>query len=435
LGSLALSKSFLDRVDAPAVFFTASNISAVQELANFGDAVATSDLPDKDLYAQDVGTWDAALRLLAQALPSDRASVVVIDELPYLTAHVDGLEGSLQTVWDRVMSHKPVLLLLVGSDMSIMKAIGAYDRPFHQRGKPVIIEPLAPADVQDMTQLPGAEAIDAYLVTGGMPLICREWGPGAGLRDFLEAALRSPATTLVSSAELSLAAEFPPEAHARLILPAIASGERSFTPILQKTGMNRMTFTRALDVLADKGIIVAERPLSTRPSKETRYRITDSYMRFWLRFLLPQLGEIGRGRGDRTLRRVEAGWTSWRGRAIEPVVREALSRLLPDDRTPWLSLDDTTAIGGYWTRSNDVEVDLVAADREPVAQRIGFVGSITWHENAPFEHRQLLELAAARDRIPGTTSETPLVAVSRVPSDVVGADAVFNAEELLQAWR
>lgn len=435
VGKTRLIEEFLESIDVPSVFYTASNISAVQELTNFNGVVAASDLPDKDVYGGDVATWDTALRLLGQALPSDRPSVVVIDELPYLLARVEGLEGTLQTVWDRVMSRKPVLLLLVGSDMSIMKSISAYDRPFHQRGKPVIIHPLTPSDVQNMTQLPAAEAFDAYLVTGGMPLICREWQPGESLQDFLRTALASPATTLVSSAELSLAAEFPPDSHAQLVLPAIASGERSFTPILQKTGMNRMTFTRAIGVLADKGIVAAERPMSTRPSKETRYRITDPYMRFWLRFILPQLGDIDRARGDRVVRRIHVGWTSWRGRAVEPVVREALARLLPDGRTPWLSMDDAAVIGAYWTRSNDVEIDLVAGDREPVAQRIGFVGSIKWHETDHFDRRHLFELSAARSAMPGASADTPLVAVSRVPGAVPDVDAAFSADELIMAWR
>ncbi|MFJ2397666.1 MULTISPECIES: hypothetical protein [unclassified Streptomyces] len=44
-------------------------------------------------------------------------------------------------------------------------------------------------------------------------------------------------------------------------------------------------------------------------------------------------------------------------RAIEPLVQESLVRLLPDGLLPV-----TPAIGGYWTRSNDVEIDLVGAE-------------------------------------------------------------------------
>jgi hypothetical protein len=61
----------------------------------------------------------------------------------------------------------------------------------------------------------------------------------------------------------------------------------------------------------------------------------------WLAFLGPYLPEIERGRSDLVLRRIRASWTTWRGRAVEPVVREALRRL-PEGRLP----ERTQAIGG-----------------------------------------------------------------------------------------
>ncbi|MEU1548952.1 hypothetical protein [Nocardia sp. NPDC005745] len=34
------------------------------------------------------------------------------------------------------------------------------------------------------------------------------------------------------------------------------------------------------------------------------------------------------------------------------------------------------AIGGYWTRANDVQIDIVGADRAPIANELLFVGSV-----------------------------------------------------------
>jgi hypothetical protein len=97
--------------------------------------------------------------------------------------------------------------------------------------------------------------------------------------------------------------------------------------------------------------------VSLRPSKDRRYRVTDPYLRFWLHLLGLSMEEIERGRGDLTLARIRENWTSWRGRAVEPLVREALARILPDERLP-----AAAAVGGYWTRTNDVEIDIVGAD-------------------------------------------------------------------------
>lgn len=207
-------------------------------------------------------------------------------------------------------------------------------------------------------------------------------------------------------AELSLAAEFPAEASPRTVLTAIGSGERTSTSIQRACGVPSASLSRALDLLARKQVVAPDRPLSTVRSKETRYRIDDPYLRFWLYFLGSRMNEIDRGRGDRVPARIGQGSTSRRGRAAGPVVHEALRRL-----------PGGGAVGGQWTRNNDAEVDLVGADRVPVAGRISYVGSVKWHEERPFDQRDLAALIVARERVPGADAGTPLVAVSRTGVD------------------
>jgi uncharacterized protein len=103
-------------------------------------------------------------------LPGDNASVIVIDELPYLMDPSGAFESVLQRAWDRELSRKPVLLILIGSDLSMMEALTSYGRPFHQRGTQMTVGPLNPADVSAMAGLSAADAFDAALITGGLRL-------------------------------------------------------------------------------------------------------------------------------------------------------------------------------------------------------------------------------------------------------------------------
>ncbi|MDX6214364.1 MAG: uncharacterized protein QOF82_3451, partial [Frankiales bacterium] len=120
VGKSRLVEVFLERADVPHVYFTASARSAEEELRLFAAEVASSSLPGAALFADVVpGSWDAALRLLAAALPADRPSVVVLDELPYLTTADPGLEGTLQKLFDRELRRKPVLLIGIGSDLAM----------------------------------------------------------------------------------------------------------------------------------------------------------------------------------------------------------------------------------------------------------------------------------------------------------------------------
>lgn len=433
VGKSRLVEEFVETCGTPHVFYAAAGRPVREELRLFAEEMAASDMPGAALFdGVDLTSWDAAFRLLASALPDD-GSVVVLDEIPYLMNADEGFEGSLQRAFDRELSKRRVLLIGIGSDLAMMEALDSYGRPFHQRATEMVVPPLTPYEVAGMLDLSPADAFDAYLVTGGLPLICTEWPRGASLWDYLRDATRNPTSALLVSAERSLAAEFPTDLQARTVLTAIGSGERTFTNIGRAAGGTPQgSLSRSLASLAGRRIVAVDEAISIRPSKDKRYRVADSYLRFWLSFLGPYLPEIERGRGDRVLARIRTSWPAWRGRAIEPVIRESLERLAPEvarlpDGVPGV-------VGGYWTRTNNPEIDIVVADRAPVAKQILALGSIKWLENAPFDSHDLGALHAHRTQLPGAAPSTPLIAVSRSGSSVGGVTAL-GPEDLIEAYR
>ena len=80
------------------------------------------------------------------------------------------LPCTLQKLFDRTLSKLPVLLVLIGSDLSMMESLNTYGRPFYQRGTEMVVPPLNPAEVAAMRDTGPADAFDAYLVSGGLPL-------------------------------------------------------------------------------------------------------------------------------------------------------------------------------------------------------------------------------------------------------------------------
>jgi hypothetical protein len=433
VGKSRLVEEFINQADVPSLFFTASRRGTEAEVALFVQEAARSNLPGADLFSGiRADDWEAALRLLAQAVPDDRPVIVVIDELPYLIEDAASFDATLQKHWDRMLKKQPILLLLVGSDLAMMERLTAYDRPFHQRGSELVVPPFNPVETADMLGLAAADAIEAHLVTGGLPLVVDEWPAGATLFDYLGQAVTDPTSALIVSGERALAAEFPTEIQARRVLTAIGSGERTFSNIGRAAGgLRAMSLHRSLETLVDKRVVSIDVPLSTHPSSETRYRVADTYLRFWLQFIGPQLAEIERGRGRIVLERIATSWSSWRGRAVETLVRESIEQLLPDPR-----FGAARYVGGYWTRTNDPEVDLVGTDSPPVAKNVSFVGSVKWRENEGFGDSDLGKLAALRPRVPGAHESTPMIAVSRAGFDVPkGALLVLAPDDLLEGWR
>lgn len=253
--------------------------------------------------------------------------------------------------------------------------------------------------------------------------------------DFLHVSLGNPLSPLLASGELSLLGEFPTATYARAVLEAIGTGERTFAGIANRVGVTGPlpsgTLAPILDTLTSKRVVGVDLPLSTkRDTRNKRYRVADPYLRFWLAFLHRAVAESERGRPDLALRRIERSWTAWRGRAVEPLVRDSLARLLPDDTWP-----DTEAVGGWWNRQNNPEIDLVGADREPVATAVDFVGSVKWLDARPFDRHDYDELVRGAPSVPGVAHDTPKVAVSRAGVEPgLPLTAAWGPDDLLAAW-
>jgi len=438
VGKSRLVQQFADSLDAPSIVFQATRGRApAAERADFMRAIGQSQLPQRELVDGMAPTdWNQAFRLLANVLSDNTPALVVIDEVPWLMAADKEFEGALQTVWDRQLSSKPVLLLLVGSDASVMASLQSHDRAFFGRAAAMVIEPLPVCDVADITQLPPEAAIDAWLMTGGFPEIVASWRPGQSRQAFLRQSLENPLSPLLASGELTLMGEFPAPSLSRTVLEAVGAGDRTFGAIANATGRDEATLAGSLSPvlrsLEDKRVLVSEWPLSTRQdTRNRRYHVADPYLRFWLAFGPAVIPLVERGRPDVALQRVEMAWPIWRGRAIEPFVKASLQRLLPGATWP-----DVLQVGSWWNRQNNPEIDIVGADKAPVAKHVSFVGSIKWRDAKPFNSHDYDELVRGAVAVPGTGTTTALVAVSRLGvDDGLPLKAHWGPKDLVDAWR
>ncbi len=432
VGKSRLAEDFAHRSGVPHMTFQATRGAPVeQEYAAIAAAVAASNLPGAGIASGNTPrTFGAALALLAAALPDDQPSVVVLDEVPWLLEGIPGGAGELQRAWDRTLSRRPVLLLLLGSDLAMMEQLTRPEQPFHGRGVEMVLDALSPRDVARMAGLDGIAAFDAYLITGGQPLIAQEWRHGEAPGEFLARSFGSSLSALVVSGTRVLDAEFTESEVTRRVLTAIGDGERTFSTIQAASGgLQPTSLTRALGTLTTTRVVAADVPLSVSPSREKRYRIADPALRFWLPFVQTALHEVDRARPDLAIARVEWSFSTWRGRAVEPLVREAVHRLLVG--TEWAGVGE---VGGWWPRSSTPEIDLVATDRRP-AQHIAFVGTVKWRPRAPVAPDEIARLVVDAQSVPGVTPDTPVVAVcpAGVSTSVQVARA-WTADDLLEAW-
>jgi AAA+ ATPase superfamily predicted ATPase len=435
VGKSRLVEQFLLDTRAPSAFFRSPRREPAETLRRFAATVAQSSLASAPLFADGLvpDSWVSALRLAAQGATSADPAVIVIDELPYLLERDNGADADLQEAWDRDLQHLPVMLIAIGSDVTMMESLVDYGHALHGRPtRHMVVAPFSPAEVAQLTEMDAAAAFDAYLVVGGFPTLATMWRKSWDRRRFLEEALADSHTYFVVNGERILDNELPYHPQGRQVLEAIGAGERTFSTLRDASGVfSAKSLTNALKLLVDEKRIVAESsPCSVpAPKKSKRYSIADPHLRFWLRFVGPGIDEIDRGRGDLVRARIERAWPAYRGKAIEDLVRRSIERMLPDAR-----FGSARYVGGYWTRNNDVEVDLIGAD-SPDPSSVAFVGSVKWRERARFGPRDTRELIRLRSAVPGA-EDALLIGVSRSGFTAdAGLDVALTPADLIAAWR
>ncbi|GGK88921.1 hypothetical protein GCM10012284_23730 [Mangrovihabitans endophyticus] len=445
VGKSRLVQELCDRAGLPYCFYTAvKGASSTESVGHLLTDLRDSSLltpAGRDLLPTQPpsGGWGDMLRTFAGVLP-ETPSIVVFDELPWLAEQDSTFDGHLQVAWDRLISGKPVLLLLLGSDLHMMQRFTEYDRPFYGRAANMVLGPFNLAETAAVTRLSGADAIDAHLITGGLPGICLEWSPGAPPADFLSAEIANKTSALFTVPEQSLASEFPTPDAARRVLEAVGgSGGRTFSNIAVAAGdrggpISSGTLSPLLHRLIDeKRILAVDRPLSTKPSKLAQYRIADSNLCLYLAILRDVHQLVLRDRTAAARAMLEARWSAWRGNAVEPLIRDALAVAAGAGKLPWT---DTWEVGGWWNRQANPEIDLVGADRIPIATRIAFAGSIKW-QDGPFDRHHLDDLRRDAPMIPGFQPGTSgLAIVSRSGTDLPAeaVDLIWGPDDIVRAW-
>lgn len=390
------------------------------EIAAFGRAAAASTLPRPERFTDILlPDWDTALRLLGE---DEAPSIIAIDNVTELAQADPSFAPTLRRLWQRVLSQRPVLLILIGRDLTglqLAKTPGV---------STMDLAPFNPAELTQLLDLDAAGAFDAYLATGGHPDIAAQYPTGADVITALETMIARSPSVFEMRAELTLARQWGLGSQAHRLLTAAGTAECSRAAIARATGLPPASLDRALKSLADGGHLAVDRPLSLTPSREARYRVADPYLRLWLALIAPHREQLARGQTDHVTGYLRQHWPAWRTAGMRTLGRIAMNRLAAAGQLP-----GTAAVGGYWTRFGEDRIDLVGTDAG--ARAITFVGAMKWDPTAPFDHYDLASLIATRRLVPGVSDTTPLVALAAAGSAVGDAvAAVLGPKELLTAW-
>ena len=347
----------------PAVYFTATQKLKEPQLADLMRAAAEG-LGRPELAASAPGSWDAALRLVVGAAPAGRKLVLVLDEFQWLCESSPELPSVIQRLWDREWQRgNQVTLILCGSFIGFMEreVLGARSPLHGRRTADLRIEPFGFREAAEFhPRWSRDEQARAYFVCGGVPAYLQRFDPHRSVQQSLAGQFFELDAFFQREPDFLLREELAEVKHAASILESIALGRRAQGDIARAVGLSTAALAPHLKNLVGLGYLERIAPLAPRPPPRTAvvYRIADPLLRFWFRFVDPNLSTARRIPAERAVEQlVLPQWEAFCGDGFERLCREAMPLLLDAE-----GVTARVQVGEYWDRAIQLDVVAVRTD-------------------------------------------------------------------------
>ena len=407
IGKTRLMTRFLEQhQDAPTFYWVATTHNEAYQLRDFSLAVMNHDprmsSPPTDDFT--FANWENALNHLADVVVlQEGPHLVVLDEFTYLLRNEPAISSVFQKVWDHRLSQIPQLkLILTGSLIGMMaREVFSYQAPLYGRATAQIrLRPLSYASVQELfPERQADERVAIYGVTGGVPAYLDIFTRTSGFVSALRDHCLVPGSMMMSDPAVILYEQLQEPQTYESVLWAIASGFHQWSDIAKMAGLPETALGHYLKILQELEFIERREPVLAKPkSKSGRYYVRDHFLRFYYRFVVPQIGPIERGYQEAAANKIEAELRPFLGEHVfEELCREWVWAAAMSGRLDFVP----EVVGSYWRtyRGKGVQLDVVAA--APREKRL-LIGEAKWGRDA-LSRRLLPDLIKRSQRMPQVT--------------------------------
>ncbi|HUX43380.1 MAG TPA: ATP-binding protein [Terracidiphilus sp.] len=348
-------------------FLAEQSTAATQRLTLARQLVAA--LPSEGTTPEEIAvSWNALLRYASHQAQARKKGAgrfaLILDEFPYLIAQTPELPSILQAWWDREGVHAPLFVVLCGSQLSAMAALGEESAPLFGRFNAGVfhLDPLRYDDVASFyancKHYGVVEKLLMYGVFGGTPRYHALVDPDFPPSEEVVTLLMQPRAILENEVRFLLGSEqIRDPAPYNAILAAIAGGETKFNRIQQLIGVERGALSASLRTLLELGWIRRELPFGERSERRAIYRVSDPFLAFWYRFVAPLASELQFSDPaavySARVKPYLADYMGWY------VFEEICGQWLQKHAKPQLGLT-IRQMARYWSRDGRTEIDLMA---------------------------------------------------------------------------
>ena len=283
----------------------------------------------------------------------DKVEVLIIDEFQNLIKENPNFLSVFQVIIDTKLKNSQLKLFVLGSSVSIITSkVLSYKSPVYGRKtaslklKPIsffdLKEFFPDSDFEELADIYGfADGIPYYLI-----MINKNFW------EWLDDELMREKGFLRDEVDFLMKFEFDDPGTYKLILEAIAHGKNMLGEIKDYIKLQRTDLTPYLRNLIDVDFIKREVPITENiKSRSGRYFLKDNFLRFWFRFIYPNLSSIEQR--ALVIGSIKKDYSSYLGLVFENICTEYYIRN---------KLMDFSKIGRWWYK--DKEIDIVALNEK-----------------------------------------------------------------------
>ena len=314
--------------------------------------VASKNFPQLKYVQLD---WEALFNFL-------KNKIIIIDEFPDLIKENPKIVSLFQRIVDTILKNSHTKLILLGSSISLMESrVLSYQAPlFGRKTGGMKLKPLKIFQIKDFfPQSSLEELIEIYGFSDGIPFYLNKieypfW-------KWLDKEIKKIDTFLKTEVDFLMKYEFKDTSTYKKILEAIALGNTKLGEIKNYIGLKGADITPYLKNLMETEFIEKRTPiLESIKSRKGRYYLKDNFLRFWFRFIYPNLTFIEEG--IFSAREIKKEYNQYLGYVFEKISMDFLI-----EKRKYLPFE-FIKIGKQWGKEKRIsyEIDIVATGKNEI---------------------------------------------------------------------
>lgn len=342
----------------PGIYYLGKMAPAALQIREFLKEAARA-LDEPLLSSLTANSWSEVFAAVTNKCKSRAKFVIVLDEFQWMVEASPELPSVLQENWDRSWKNSSnMVIILCGSYIGFMEreVLGRKSPLFGRRTAQILLRPfsyLEAAEFHPRWSLLNRALV--YFICGGIPLYLRFFNQAHSLGRNIEVKLLDEFGPLFREPEFLLREELRDVENYYAVLTAVAAGCATNQAIASQTGIPERSLHYYIQQLRALGYITRRFPLTgEKPNpRQVRYALQDPLLRFWFRFVFPNLSFIQQMGPRRSMsERIRPELDAYFGLCFERLCRQALPVIY--DRE---GVSTAFEVGEYWDKA--VQIDVV----------------------------------------------------------------------------